>query len=505
MTLSPKPIDRPLYWPEIIESLAEHLADTDVFLVGGIVRDVYMRRPVHDIDLATPDDGRTIARRIANALGGHYYPLDNERRVGRALVKWEAHNYTIDVAQFRQGSLQADLYDRDFSLNALAVDLQNRDAMFDPTDGLTAIQQKRVRLCSPAAILNDPVRILRAVRVSLSLRFHLDSEVKAAIRANTPRLSTVSRERIRDEFFKLLDSPRPHAAVLLLDTLGVLPVLFPETAALKGVTQSPPHVYDVWRHTLAVIQYLDMVLRVLGDRRDDNTAANFAMGMVVYSVSHLRSELVEYLNTVWPNQRSHRALLLLAALAHDIAKPDTRTVGDDGKIHFYQHEHRGAEVVVRWAEQLALSNQETERLRLIVQYHLRPRALAVSDKVSRRAIFRFWQATGPAGVDVCLHSMADQLGKHGPQLSQSYWLSFIEVVRTLLDAYFEEHDALVQVKPLLNGSDLMATFELEQGPLLGQIIAELREAQATQQVQTTEDARAWVAAWLDARQPDTSS
>jgi poly(A) polymerase len=504
MTLAAVPSDRPLYWPDIVETLAHHLTDAEVYLVGGVVRDVYLRRPVDDLDLTTPHDGRRIARQIANALGGHYYPLDDERRVGRALVEWEGHKYTIDVAQFRQGSLQADLEDRDFSINALAVSLQTHDTIFDPTDGLTALRQKMVRLCSPTAIDNDPVRAIRAIRASLTLGFHMDSTVKAAVRANAARLPEISRERIRDELFKLLDGPRPHVAVRILDTLGILPILFPETAALHGVTQSPPHIYDVWRHTLGVIEHMDMLLRALGNRRDDDASANFMMGMAVYSMAHIRSELIDHLSQTWPNARSHRSLLILAALAHDIAKPQTRTVGDDGRIHFYQHEVVGANVVVHWAERLALSNDETERLRLIVRHHLRPRALSSqSDKISRRAVYRFWQATGAAGVDVCLHAMADQLGKYGPTLEQGFWLTFMQAVQVLLDGYFQEHEQLVSVKPLLNGNRIMETFGLQPGPVLGQIIAALCEAQASDEVHTEDEAQQWVAAYLD--DPDHAS
>lgn len=479
------------------------MGDAETYLVGGSVRDVYLRRPIHDIDLATPGDGRVVARRIANAFDGDYYPLDGGRGVGRALLQFDGQQYIVDVAQFRQGSLQGDLHDRDFTMNAMAVDLRQLDAIFDPTGGLHDIRRKMVRMCHADAITNDPVRALRAVRLSISHRFHVDDDTKAAIRANVSTLGRVSNERIRDELFKLFDGPRTRAAILSLQVLGLLEPLLPGCTAMLGVEQSPPHVYDVWRHTLNVVDFMDMLLAALGNRRDDNTAANFGLGMVNHTLSHIRSHLIDHIGHQWPNERSHRALLIMAALAHDIGKPTTKTTGDDGRIHFYNHEQVGRNAVGDWALQLALSNDETQRLQQIVQHHLRPSALARNDSVSRRSVYRFWRDTGPSGVDVCLLSIADQLGKYGTTLQQPYWLHFMDVLRSLLDAYFLENDNMVVVKPLLNGDDIMRAFNVQPGPLMGVIIGAMREAQATQEISTVEEAHHWLGRWLERHHNDS--
>lgn len=490
------PFDRPLYWPEIIESLAEILAEDDIWLVGGVVRDVYLRRPVHDIDLTSPVDGRRIARHIANTLGGHYYSLDDERRVGRALLTWQETNYIIDVAQFRTPTLIEDLKDRDFTVNALAVNLQELDKVIDPTNGLQDIRAKLVRPCSEKAIENDPVRAIRAVRLGISHQLHLTPEAKAACRAAAAKLSTISQERIRDEFFKLLETNRPHAGLVSLDILGILAQILPETQSLKGLQQSPPHVFDVWRHTLSVVEHMSRLSTSLSNRRDDNSSANFAMGMAVYGLAHLRGSIVEHLQSHWPNDRSHRALLNLAALAHDIAKPTTQTVGQDQRIHFYQHEVHGGEIAKAWAKRLALSNGESERLQLIVRHHMRPAQLTRNKKLSRRASYRFWRDTGLAGVDICLLSIADQLGKFGNTLPQAFWLDHIRTIQQLLDGYFEDHESLVDIKPFINGDDIMAAFDVMPGPFLGQVIQALKEAQALGEFSDRESALRWVENWL---------
>lgn len=497
MTLIPRTWDRPLYWPEIIDPLQEALADTEVYLVGGIVRDVYMRRPVHDIDLASAGDGRPIARKIANAFGGDYYPLDATRGVGRAFITWQDTRFMVDVAQFRNDNLLHDLQDRDFTANAIAVNLQNLEEVIDPLNGITDIDNRLVQMCNTASISSDPVRALRAIRLSLSHQMRLSPATKHAIQQVGDNLHQTSAERIRDELIKLLGGSKPMSAILLLDTLGLLPVIFPETQALKGVKQSPPHIFDAWRHTLAVIGALDEVVETIAPRIERESPANFAYGIIAFTFPHLREQLRQHIQQTWPNQRSHRALLILAALAHDIAKPATQSQGTDGRIHFYQHEEAGTAIVEAWGLNLALSNEEIERLKIIVRHHMRPLNLHSSPNgLSRRATYRFWRDLGTAGVDVCLFTMADYIGKYGSTLQQQDWLSYTQLLQTLLEAYYQEHTQLIKFKPLLNGNDLMQQLNLPASPQLGQLINALHEAQALGEIHSPDEALAWAMEWL---------
>ncbi len=495
VTTAPITPDRPLYWPELVYELQAVLPDDKVYLVGGIVRDVYMRYPVHDLDMATPDDGRPIARRIANAFGGDYYPLDASRGVGRALIEWEGTRWVIDVAQFRGDSLLDDLRDRDFTVNAVATDLHNLEQVIDPLDGISDMRERLVRLCHSNTIVNDPVRSLRAVRLSLAYRMRLIAETKTAIRRDGLALTRVSAERIRDELFKLLGGVKPMAGLMTLDTLGLLALIFPEISYLKGLEQSPPHVFDGWRHTLSVVDFMDRVLTTIGHQRTDNSAANFALGMVAYAFAALRSDLQQHIDQVWPNGRPHRALMMLAALAHDIAKPQTKSIGEDGRIHFYRHEDVGAQVVGQWGRALALSREENERLQTIVKYHLRPLHLYQCE-AGRRAVYRFWRDLGEVGIDVCLLSMADQLGKYSVSLKQEFWIDFLEVISRVFDGYYQQRDELVNITPLLNGNDVMTAFNLKPGPIVGTLLAALREAQAMKDIQSREDALEWARTWL---------
>ncbi len=500
MSIIPIIPNRPMEWPELVDEIRSLLYDEEIYLVGGAVRDVYLRRPVHDLDMAVSGDGRPIARRIANAFDGAYYALDASRGVGRALIDWAGVRWTVDVAQFRGNDLLADLRDRDFTVNAVAADLRTPQHVIDPLGGLGDMESRIVRLCRPDSIARDPVRALRAVRLSLARQMRIAPETKNAARHDGAQILQVSAERIRDELFKLLDGPKPTAAIMALDSLGLLQLILPETSAMKGIHQSPPHVYDVWRHTLSVIDFLDKVLKTVEGGSVDS--ANFALGMVVYTFSHLRGDLREYLRIKWPNERTHRALLVLAALAHDVAKPLTQSVGGDGRIDFYRHEEQGESIAGRWAVNLALSSDEMARLQKIVRHHMRPFQLSQNNyQISRRAIYRFWRDLGAAGVDVCLLTMADHLGKVGATLDQETWLAYLQMIRVLLEGYFREREVMVEITPLVNGHDLMKHLKMKPGPLLGKLVAALREAQALAEITTSDEALEWAARWLEDR-PD---
>src|SRR5690554_2597074 len=193
MSLEPQAPRRPLLWHPSVEALREAIPPShEVYIVGGTPRDALLHRPIRDIDLVTPADGRALARIIANAFSGAYYPLDAERGVGRAIITWEGAPLTVDVAQFRGPDLEADLRDRDFTINALAVPLHgDLDRVIDPLGGLADLEQRRLRRCSPESILGDPARALRAVRASITFGLMIEPETKADLKAVAPRLGEV--------------------------------------------------------------------------------------------------------------------------------------------------------------------------------------------------------------------------------------------------------------------------------------------------------------------------
>ena len=427
------PTTIPLEFPPILDKVVAVLPpDIPVYLVGGAVRDVLLRRKIHDLDFILPGSAVKISRKIADRLGAAFFPLDEEYDTGRViLISNDGSRFTLDFAAQRGDDLESDLRGRDFTFNAMAVDVRQPQAILDPLGGAADLLAKQIRPCSPSAFINDPIRIPRAIRQAAVFGFHIPPETRALMRAAAPLLPDISPERMRDELFRILDGPRVAASIRALDMLGALNYILPEMETLKGVEQSPPHLDDVWHHTLNVVQKLEIVLSALAPKYNPEKAANQVLGTMVLQLGRYRERLGEHLNEQLNADRSLRPLLFLAALYHDAGKPETHTIDSEGKHHFYGHDEAGAKIVDRRAVALRLSNPEIERARKIVRGHLRPILLEHDRNLpTRRAVYRFFREAGEAGVDVCILSLADTLGTSCETLLQDQWLHHLEVIRS---------------------------------------------------------------------------
>jgi putative nucleotidyltransferase with HDIG domain len=459
-------------------------------VVGGAVRDAFLNRPVHDIDFIVEENALEVARRVADELSGAFYPLDPVRNTGRVVLDQPGENrLVLDFAVYQGSNLDDDLRARDFTINAMAMEVHPPYSLLDPLGGLMDLRHKRLRACSATTFTTDPVRILRGVRLASDFGLRILPETLEHMRQDVHRIPQVSAERLRDELFRILDTPRPAASVRALDRLGALAYVLPELSSLKNVVQPPPHILDAWEHTLDILQKLDTVIDVLGPEHDPEAAAGFHMGLMVLRLGRFRDHFYAHLKAALNPNRSHRSLLFMAALYHDAGKPMTKSVDADGRIHFYEHEDVGAKLVSSRARRLHLSNAEVERLHTIVKHHMRPLWLAqTGNPPSDRAIYRFFRDTREAGVDICLLSLADTLATYGPTLPQDTWANHLEVIRSLLEAWWEKPGESVSPPPLLTGHDLIEKLGMKPGPKIGEILEAVREAQVANKVHTRSDA-----------------
>ncbi|MEX2161612.1 MAG: HD domain-containing protein [Anaerolineales bacterium] len=479
--------------PAIVERVRQALpANQEIYLVGGAVRDLLLGRTHHDFDFVLPAKAIAAARRVANALAADFYPLDETRDAGRVLLTESGERISLDFIAFMGKDIDGDLAARDLTVNAMAIDLRNPDALLDPFGGAADIRAKRIRGCSPEAFRSDPVRILRAVRLAATLGMKIEKETRQHLRAAAPRLTSVSPERMRDELFRLLESPKLAASLRALDLLDALGVVFPELPSLKGIEQPSPHAFDVWGHTFNVIEKLEAALALLAGGSAPEGAADLHSGLVALSLGRYRPQISELMKQELVSARFRRALLMLAAIFHDTGKPGTRSVEESGRIRFIGHEDESAELAAQHAKTLHLSNAEIELLESVVRLHGRPFALTrTGAPPTRRAIYRFFREAGEAGVDICLLSLADFMGKYAADLPQEELTKHLVTLRTLLEAFFENPEQAVQPLALLNGDELMQELGLTPGPKVGEILEELREAQAAGEVRTRDEALAF--------------
>lgn len=474
---------RPLLWPDLVFDLQDLLLDMGqpVYIVGGAVRDAYLHRPVHDLDLATPVDAIPLARRIANTWNCDIFVLDKERDVARVLPKPTPDGQiVIDIARFRGGDLTRDLHDRDFTFNAMAVDLKgNLGHLIDPLNGEDDLTNRVLRQCSPQSLFDDPIRALRAVRQSIQLNARIEPQTLNDIRAGGQHLLNTSMERIRDELFHILAGPRPAAALRIADALDLLHRMIPEIEPLQGLKLPEPHTYEAWQHTLLVVEKMRGLLDTFGSHRTEETAASFDYGMVVMALDRFRRPLQEHLAATWPEDRAHEALLILGALLHDIGKPEFEEDTAQSANH-------SAKLAEARAAALRLSNREWVRLGTMIRFHNHP--LALPHPMTDLDMHRFWWHAGMGGIDACLLALANYLGTVGVKLNQDTWIQHLERVRQLFEAYFDRHQQIVSPPQLVNGNDLMAQLNLKPGKRIAELLDVIREAQVTGNVQTPDDA-----------------
>ncbi|MCI0396345.1 MAG: HDIG domain-containing protein, partial [Chloroflexi bacterium] len=480
-----EPPGDPLPLSPLLEQVRPVLArqEMPVYLVGGAVRDALLDRPSHDLDFVVPGQAIQLAYKVANRLGWPAYTLDQERDLGRVVAEG---GVTLDFARFRKEDLAADLSDRDFTINAMALpaEARNRTSVIDLLDGQADLAAGLVRQVHEQSLANDPVRALRAVRLALQLNFQVEPATAEATRAVAARLGAVSVERVRDELVKLIGGPRPDEAIEQMAALGLLAAVLPEIAALEGVAQSAPHTQPVLGHTLSVLAWLAALEDALLDGQPPAEPA----------VSQVRELLTPYL----PPLRRHLErpvdgglsgghLLRLGALFHDVGKKETQRVEEGGRIRFFGHDKVGATIAFKRLNALRLSSEAARHVRAIVAGHTRPLLLAQSGRPGRRAVYRFFRNAGLAGLDIGLLSLADHLGTYG-RPDEAEWPRLLVVVEELYSHYFERYKETIRPALLLDGHTLMEALGLLPGPEIGRLLRLIEEAQAAGEITTREEA-----------------
>lgn len=442
-------------------------------LVGGLVRDAFLGRALRtqDVDVAVPAGALEVARRVADRLKGGYVVLDAERGAARVV----ALGLELDLADFRAPTLEGDLTARDYTADALAVPVgellrRGRAPVLDPTGGLGDLRARRLRLPDPRVLADDPLRALRGVRLERALGLRLTPATARAIRAVAPALAGVSAERIRDELVALLALADAARALRRADGLGLLTAILPEVEPMRATTQPPPHRFTVLEHSLRTVAACDRVLAEL------------------HRLPPVGEELARHIAEPLAGGIRRAQALKLAALLHDVAKPETsREI--EGRQRFFGHDVVGAGRARGIGERLRLPGAVTVVLERLVRHHLRPMHLEAAGEVTPRARYRFYRDLGPDTRDLLLLALADAAAVRGEPLPRVWRRA--TVIRDLLGGW-ETERRVAAAPPLVRGEDVMERFGLPPGPAVGRLLGQAREAQDLGLVRTREEALAYL-------------
>lgn len=483
---------------QLIRELGTFFAERQsrAWATGGFLRDSILRRPAHDIDIAVDGDPLELGPVLAAALGGHYFPLREER--GQARILLTEPRRQIDLMPLRAPDIEGDLCRRDYTIDAMAARLtglaDGNAELLDPTGGQDDLEVKLVRMTGEQAFADDPVRLLRGPRIATELGFEIEQLTADAIQRRAATITSVSAERQRDEIARICSTPRAGAGLRLSDTLGLFPYVFSEMEVTRGVEQPKEHYYDVLGHSFAAVDALDWLM----SRERPRESLSARMWEDLWAALERRDELREYFDEeIVPGTR-RLALLKLCGLLHDIAKPETKTFEASGRMRFFGHSEKGAELAAELMRRLRFSSREIRMVSRMIDAHLRPIQLGQEGAPSRKAVYKFFRDTGDAGIETLFLSLADHLASVGPRVNEEGFRRHVVLINFILQTQFGEGQA-VSMPKLVDGDILMASFGLEPGPLLGELLEAIREAQAVREVQTVEEAIALARAKLAER------
>lgn len=448
MTHNPEPMNYSDKLQAPVFSILSDIADEmgkESYVIGGYVRDLFLHRPSKDIDVVVVGSGIEMAQAFARKLGKHAH-LSVFKNFGTAQVKYkdlevefvgarrESYRHDSRNPIVEDGTLEDDQNRRDFTINALALCL-NKDRfgeLVDPFGGMEDMENLIIRtpLDPDITFSDDPLRMMRGIRFASQLGFYLELETFEAIERNKERISIISRERIIDELNKIMLSRRPSVGFQLLDKTGLLPLIFPELAALKGTqTIDGCGHKDNFMHTITVVD-----------------------------------KVAETSDNLW---------LRWAALLHDIGKPRTKRYDKRLGWTFHNHNFVGAKMIPGIFKTMKLPlNDKMKYVQKLVNLHMRPIVLS-EDEITDSAVRRLLFEAGDDIDDLMVLCNADITSKNQEKVKR-YRQNFQIVRQKLKD--IEEKDRIRNFQPPINGQEIMDTFNLPPSNQVGDLKAAIKDA-----------------------------
>jgi poly(A) polymerase len=444
----------------------------EFFLVGGLVRDWFLARDTQDVDLALSKNALQAAGHFARRTGGTFVLLRKEGEIARVVLQ----DRTFDFAKFKGPDLETDLRGRDFTVDAIALSLTqafigDEWIPYDPLNGIGDINNRVLKMTRANSFEQDPLRMLRACRLSAQLGLTIDPDTSRAIEKTAPSLTQSAPERLHYEWLMLLSQPSSFFSVQAMDRIGLLEILFPEINQVKGIEQDRYHHLDVYRHSLLAFQCLEKIIQ-----------------QIIPLPEELKAEVQEY----WQgNQKA--AWLKWAALMHDLGKAATGAE-KAGQRTFYGHAKISQDLFGAIAERLRLGKHEKDFIDRMIGWHMRPMYLMQEETqktLTRRAVIRLIQEIGKDVTGLFLLALADSLAAQGKEKPKDLedrlsdlWRNTISVRDTIIRP-------LEMNPPLVSGKDLIE-LGMKPGPVFKAVLTEIREEQLEGKISDRPQALGWI-------------
>ena len=474
----------------ISEELAEFLrqirklaAPNKLYLVGGAVRDLVLGKAVKDLDFVMADDSARLAKKVRKRFDGVSYSLDDERQTARVILRMgEPDELIMDFASFIGENLEEDLRQRDFTINSLAIDLDDMSQILDPLDGLSDLEAKKLRLSNPNSLSNDPLRVIRLVRMLRTYGLEIDSETKRLMRVATEGLNRISGERIRDELLKCFKLPGWAETFRLLNESGIL-------NKMLDLADLPPAENDFVlsnEHFEDSINILNSLEKTLDDLKNGNKHANAVEFLVNKDNSEsLFGALDDMLSEPIQGGRSRRQLLVLFTLffCQSYNKSDLRPSETDRAGRTAMPCEEFAKKISQF---LVLGAKEEKCFEAVCGGFFAILELEKVEEIQKLDIYRYFKPIASYGLESALLQIAIQSVLEQPEQNM------IELAQKIILTWFLEQESVVNPPRLIDGMSLQQNLKLKPGPLMGEYLEAVREAQVMGVVKTEEEALEFV-------------
>ncbi|MCS7223246.1 MAG: HD domain-containing protein [Armatimonadetes bacterium] len=448
------------------------------YLVGGWLRDHLLGVKSWELDLVCLGDPADLGRALQSQLKGRLLLLHQEpahyRFLGWIGAPKDAH---VDLSEM-VGSLTDDLARRDFTVNAMAVDIpllvqKGVAPLFDPFGGIRDLGHRALRLTHQDVLLEDPIRNLRAFRFWATANLKPTGGTLEAIAKHSSLLSRTAPERVLFELSLIFQSETEIGLLMEMKRTGIFRAIVPELDALQEVPGIGYHHLNGLDHTLLAVAMVDLVRRGQTEDPDFN---------------RLLLPCLPRFDEEGPGRRKWLWIVKMATLLHDVGKPATMTYDEQGRIHFYGHEKVGAQISQHICQRLRLSRKETDCLVRLVRHHMRPAQLAGRLPASRRALQRIWRELGEEdGLRLIVLSAADLMATRGPEMTQERRGRHYQILKALLEELAVLKELALRPR-LITGYEVMERYGIRPGPLVGRALRLVEEAFLEGRIRDREEA-----------------
>ena len=461
---------------KILSKIAEKFPDTEIYVVGGFVRDCLMDKESYDRDLIViNEDAKDFSHKLEKIFDSTFIPLDDENKIYRLVLKdsENIHNPDmIDVTNPIEGSLERDLRRRDLTINAIAVNIHTGE-ITDLFGGVADIKNKTINYIEESNFVDDPLRLLRVYRFQAALDFELGSDTITAICNHTDLISKPAKERVLYELMKLFNGKYTATALLNMNKTWLLEEIFPVVKEMKQVPPNTHHHLDLLHHVIETVNQIQL----LYENSDD--------------------KVKEHLDKCDFGGFPRLAHIKLAGFLHDIGKFSTWTIEKDtGRHRFIKHDDVGSKMVKSILKELTCSNKQIEYISEMIKNHIYPSAMMREDS-TEKTMMRYLRKLGDNVIDNIILAKADRLSARGEAVTDEMVEQNMSNLDRLQNFYFDSLDRLTPLPKLLSGNDVMQLLNIKPSPKLGEILDALYEAQLDGDVTSKDEAIQFVKKFYD--------